>query len=340
MKKSKAIFVLHKNNVKTEEKTPLAWLFALLTGAMLLIFSAIPNAYARTYTLPNPATPVVGENFTVQAGSGMTVARLARQYDIGIDELVAANPHLRSSDIPTGTRVVIPALYILPEPPWTGIVINLAEKRLYYFPVGSGTVETYPVGIGRVGSEVETPLMKTRIIEKKEYPDWRPPAAVKAEAAANGIILPDVMPAGPKNPLGDHMMRMSSSGAYLLHGTNRPLGGVGTRVSSGCIRMYPEDIASLYSKVAVGTPVNIIHQAFRAAWSPDNVLYFEAQMPLEEYLVQYDKRTAMEAISEVLSRPPYDIDWQKVRNVAAVRNGITYGVGYRQFSTVSAAAQE
>lgn len=337
MKKSHNQFISHKIKVKSEEKSALVWLFALLTGAMLLIFSALPNSFARTYPLPNPATPVVGENFVVQALSGMTVAKLARYYDIGIDELVAANRHIHSSEIPPGTRVTIPALYILPELPWTGIVINLAEKRLYYFPAGTGTVETYPVGIGRVGSHVETPLMKTRIIEKKENPEWRPPAVVKAEAASNGVDLPDVMPPGPNNPLGNHMMRLSSSGAYLLHGTNRPLGGVGTRVSSGCIRMYPEDIAKLYSNVALGTPVNIIHQAFRAAWSSENVLYFEAQMPLEEYLAQYDKRTAMEAISEVLLHPPYDIDWQKVRNIASVRNGITYGVGYRQFSNASAA---
>lgn len=320
---------------KSEEAKPLAWLLALLCGIILFTLSAMPNAFGRTYPLPPKGSHVVGEIFAIKAARSQSLASIARSYDIGIDEIIAANPQIRSRYAQAGNKVVIPALFILPDPPWRGIVINLPEKRLYYFPKGKRVVETFPVGIGRVGDETSTPLMTTRIIEKKENPEWRPPDSVKAESAANGIILPDVMPPGPKNPLGDYMMRLGSA-SYLIHGTNRPR-GVGSRVSSGCIRMFPEDIERLFSRVAVGTPVEIVHNAYRAGWA-NNVLYFEAHRPLEEHRFQYDRRTVMQALAPELKRPPYDVDWQKARRVARARNGIPYVVGYRQLagSTVKA----
>lgn len=325
-----------KVKAKLEESKPLAWVLALVTGTILFILAATQVSYAKTYPLPPEGNNVVGEIFAIKARGGETVSSIARRYNVGLDDIRNANPHIRSRYVPGGTKVVVPALYILPDKPWRGVIVNLPEKRMYYFPPGRRVVETYPVGIGRLGDETSTPLMSTQIIEKKANPEWRPPESVKAEAAANGIMLPDVMPPGPKNPLGDYMMRLGAP-SYLIHGTNRP-SGVGSRVSSGCIRMFPEDVEQLFSKVNVGTPVKIIHQAYRAGWG-NNVLYFEAHEPLEEHAFNYTRRTVMEAIADELTRPPYDIDWQKARRVARARNGIPYPVGYRHWQTAKKVKQ-
>lgn len=337
MKKQKKTNAQVRVNVKREEKKILAWFLAFLTGFILLTLAAMPQSYARTYPLPPAGSSVVGEMFMVKAGRGESVSSIARRYNVGVDEVVAANPQLRSRYIPAGAEVVIPALYILPEKPWRGIVINLPEKRMYYFPEGKRVVETYPVGIGRMGDETSTPLMTTRIIEKKENPEWRPPESVKIEAAANGIELPEIMPPGPKNPLGDYMMRLGSP-SYLIHSTNRP-SGVGSRVSSGCIRMFPEDIETLFPKVVVNTPVKIIHEPFRAGWA-QNTLFFEASMPLEEHSFSFNRRSLMETIADELDQPPYDIDWDKARRVARARNGVPYPVGYRHISASAKTAEK
>lgn len=195
-----------------------------------------------------------------------SLVELARRFDIGFNEISAANPGVDPFIPAAGTRVMIPNKWILPDvPKRNGIVINLAEMRLYYFyPRTKELVDTYPIGIGDEGWG--TPIGTFRIIEKIVHPAWHVPKSIRAQKPE----LPDIVPAGPDNPLGTHAMRLSI-GTVLIHGTDRPF-GIGRRVSHGCIHLYPEDIVRLFRKVKMDTQVVIVRQPVKFATVKDRVL--------------------------------------------------------------------
>jgi len=249
--------------------------------AAALFWLTTAPALAVTYVLPPEDVDLVGRLEWVRARQSETLLDIARRYDIGQDEIVAANPKVDRWLPGDGTRVLLPRRYILPRAPRRGIVLNTSEMRLYYYPkqlwMGKRLVITHPVSIGRM--DWQTPLGLTQVVAKVRDPVWRPPASIKAEHAAEGDPLPQVFPAGPDNPLGQFALRLGLPG-YLIHGTNKPF-GVGMRVSHGCVRMYPEDIAAMFPQVEVGTPVHIVDQPIKAGWSADT-LYLEVHPPLEE----------------------------------------------------------
>jgi L,D-transpeptidase ErfK/SrfK len=238
-------------------------------------------ASATTFDLVDENTRVVGHNLIVYSHEEDTLLDIARQFDLGYSEIVDANPNLDPWLPGSGQRVLVPNRFILPDAPKKGIVINLAEMRLYYYPKPKKNqlqkVITHPIGVGREGWT--TPLGKTRIIQKKRDPTWTPPASILAEHLAKGDPLPKVVPAGPDNPLGAYAMRLGMSG-YLLHGTNRPF-GVGLRVSHGCIRLFPEDIEHMFGVVPINTPVEILYQPYKAA-------LHRGQLYLEAHKIQED----------------------------------------------------
>jgi L,D-transpeptidase ErfK/SrfK len=251
--------------------------------ALLPIFSTAILASAvsaATYELPADGSDVVGEVSTVTAKFDDTLINLARRHDIGYQDIVRANPDVSVWVPGEGTEVVIPTRYVLPAGPRSGVVLNIAEYRLYYFPASKGdepaVVMTYPISIGRM--DWETPLGNTKVISKVTDPSWYPPKSVRAEHAAEGRPLARIVPAGPDNPLGKHAMRLGLPG-YLIHGTNRPA-GVGMRVTHGCLRMFPEDIRYLFNYVAVDTPVRIINEPVKIGWQGD-ALVLEAHPILE-----------------------------------------------------------
>ena len=256
---------------------------------------------------------------------GETLVDLARRYDLGFVELRAANREADDWAPAAGTRLVLPTAHLLPEAPRQGIVINLAELRLYYFDP-AGPLVTFPIGIGAEGWE--TPVGQTRVVGKREHPTWTPPASIRAERPD----LPAQIPPGPDNPLGDYALDLGWR-SYLLHGTNKP-DGVGRRVSHGCIRLYPEDIAWLFPRVAVGTPVTVVDQPVKVGWSAD-ALYLEVH-PTQR------QADAIEANEPVAPEPATDLDWRVqraagaaagrldwplIRQIAAERRGVPVRAG-------------
>lgn len=219
---------------------------------------------------------VIGHLQILQTRMNENLDLIAREHDVGYDELVAANPRITHQTLKTGTVLVLPTAYILPHAKHAGIVVNLAEKRMYVFR-GHRTVETFPVGIGKEGWS--TPLGNMTIVGKQKNPRWHPTPDVRKAYAKQGIDLPEFVPPGPDNPLGAYALRLSKPN-YLIHGTNDPY-GVGKRSSAGCLRMYPEDIQKLYTMVRVGTPVHIINQPFKLSLTHHH-LYLESHAPLEE----------------------------------------------------------
>jgi L,D-transpeptidase ErfK/SrfK len=246
---------------------------------VVLTLSMIGNA--EVYELPPPGNDVIGAVTIVKARADDTLIEIARRHGLGYEDIVRANPDVDTWLPGEGTKVVLPTRYVLPPGERRGLVLNLAEYRLYYFPEPrdgeTPVVMTYPMSIGRM--DWETPLGRTSVISKVTNPTWYPPASVLAEHEADGNPLPRIVPPGPKNPLGKHAMRLGLPG-YLIHGTNRPA-GVGMRVTHGCIRLFPEDIGFLFGKVGIDTPVRIINEPVKIGWDGDE-LVVEAHRTLEE----------------------------------------------------------
>lgn len=187
-----------------------------------------------------------------------TLLDIAVTNDLGYIEIRAANPDVDPWQPGVGRQVILPSQHILPDTPRRGIVINLPELRLYYFPPRGGEPQSFPIGIGGEGKE--TPTGHTRIIRKKAHPIWTPTAAEHLEDPD----LPAQIGAGPDNPMGDYALYLGWHG-YAIHGTNK-IYSIGRRDSHGCIRMYPEDVKLLYGLVTVGTPVTIVDQAIKTGW--------------------------------------------------------------------------
>lgn len=222
----------------------------LVVSAFLLILSCA--ALAEVYS--GDAT-VIGNRKSYRIRGRESLVEVARRFDLGYQEMAAANPGIDPYAPGAGISVTIPTVWIIPESLKSGgIVINLSEMRLYYSFSFKGTrlIASFPIGIGDEGKD--TPVGTFRVIQKIVNPSWYVPQSVKMEKPE----LPDIVPPGPANPLGTHAMRLSER-TILIHGTNKPW-GVGRRVSHGCIRLYPEDIPRLYRLVAVGTPVTIVRE--------------------------------------------------------------------------------
>jgi L,D-transpeptidase ErfK/SrfK len=259
---------------------------------ILLVLALCAPARAEIYELPPVGFDVIGAVATVTARHEDTLVDIARRHGLGYQDIVRANPDVNVWVPGDGTEVILPTQYVLPPGPREGVVLNLAEYRLYYYPeVEDGetaVVMTYPISIGRM--DWETPLGKTAVISKVRNPSWYVPKSVRDEHAADGRPLPPVVPPGPDNPLGKYAMRLGLPG-YLIHGTNRPA-GVGMRVTHGCVRMFPEDIQYLFGKIDLDTPVRIINEPVKMGWAGDE-LVMEVHPVLEsaESLLQEDSAT-------------------------------------------------
>ncbi|RLM27038.1 peptidoglycan-binding protein [Brenneria alni] len=240
------------------------------------------TARATEYPLPPPNSRLIGENiaYTVP-NDGRPLEEVAADFKIGLLGMLEANPGTDPYLPKAGSTLTIPTQMLLPDTPREGIVVNLAELRLYYYPKGKNTVIVYPIGIGQLGRK--TPLMTTSVSEKRANPTWTPTANIrKRYLEEEGITLPAVIPAGPDNPMGLHALRLAAhGGVYLIHGTNANF-GIGMRVSSGCIRLRPDDIEALFNTVPVGTRVQIVNDAIKTSLEPDGKRYVEVHQPLSK----------------------------------------------------------
>ncbi|GAB4389396.1 MAG: L,D-transpeptidase family protein [Thermodesulfovibrionales bacterium] len=228
---------------------------ALVAALVLLPGAAAASGGAWSYADDDS---VIGLEQSYQVKPGESLHEIARRFGLGFNEIAAANPGVDPWVPAEGRLLSIPTRWVLPDAPREGIVINLAEMRLYHFvnPEGARLVKTYPIGIGREG--FDTPTGEFSVVQKIKDPPWIVPESIRAEKPE----LPAVVPPGPDNPLGSHAMRLSNP-SYLIHGTNRPF-GVGWRASHGCIRLYPEDIGELYQAAKDGEKVRIVYQPVKA----------------------------------------------------------------------------
>lgn len=248
-------------------------------GALLLSVGLAAPAFSTEYPLPAADSRLIGENqLTTVPDDKRPLEAIAAKYQIGLLSMLEANPGTDPWLPKAGTQLVVPQQMLLPDTPREGIVVNLAELRLYYYPKGEDKVIVYPIGIGQLGAA--TPVMVTSISQKIPNPTWTPTVNIRKRYAKDGITLPAVVPAGPENPMGLFALRLArGSGNYLIHGTNADF-GIGMRVSSGCIRLRPQDIEALFNSVPKGTRVQVINQPVKYAVEPDGKRYVEVHQPL------------------------------------------------------------
>jgi len=305
---------------------------ARMTGLVLaLAIATIPTrTHATTYLLSSPTDSVVGGDKSVTTVYEDTLYDLARTYSLGSEELIRVNPGVDPWLPGAGKQITIPDRHILPPGPREGIVVNLPEHRLYYFPkpVRGKPVEviTYPVSIGKM--DWHTPIGLTHVIAKIKNPIWYPPESVRKEHAAAGDPLPPFVPPGPDNPLGAYAMRLAAgNGTYLIHGTNNPI-AVGLAVTHGCIRMYPDDVAALFPMIPVGTPVRLINEPVKVAWV-DGELLLEAHPPVDAEGQSFEPN--VDQFSQLLQAAVGDntvaIHWDYAREVLQKADGVLATVG-------------
>lgn len=283
----------------------------------------IPSASELSVFKLNKNTEVIGEIRTTQVRQEETLLDIARRYDLGYDEIVAANPGVDPWLPQPGSKIVVPTQFILPLAPRRGLVINLAARRLFFYPPPqageAAQVITHPLGIGREGWH--TPLVQTKIVSKQVNPSWRVPPSIRAEHAQDGEVLPAVVPPGPDNPLGTRALRLGVPG-YLIHGTNKPA-GVGMRVSHGCLQLYPEDIETLFEQVPVNTPVVIVDQPYLIG-RQEGLVFLEAHG--DDRLDGRGLENAQQQVRQLLSKldkgvQAKDIDMQRLKTILDARSG-------------------
>lgn len=279
------------------------------------------NAYATTYTLPPTSGDTVVTEFEddvalTRAEQDETLLDVARRFLLGQTEIVRLNQDLDRWQIKKGQMVRLPNRRILPDAPHQGIVLNISEYRMFFYPESQpGKVMSFAHGVGR--QDWKTPLGKTSVAKKVKDPSWHPPESIRREHAANGDPLPAIVPPGPHNPLGAYALYLNLPGEYRIHGTDiDKIYGIGMQITHGCVRMYPEDIEVLYNLVSTGTPVYLVKQPIKVGWL-DNVLYIEAHPDLEGEEMTRDQRyaKALELIQKVNNQEIPDFD-QKALNDA------------------------
>ena len=297
--------------------------------SLALALHTVP-AEATAFDLPADGSAVVGADDTITSHYQDTLLDFARRYSLGYDEIIRANPGVDMWLPGEGSQIFLAGKRILPPGPRDGVVVNLPEHRLYYYPKatqnGKRVVITYPVSIGKLGRT--TPLGQTRVIAKVKHPSWYPPASIRKEHAEAGDPLPGVVGPGPDNPLGDYKIRLGfGDGTYEIHGTNNPT-AVGLAITHGCIRMYPEDVAGLFAQLPIGTSVRLINVPVKVAWINGELL-LEAHPPVnargESFEPDVDQFSDL--LRAAVGETTVAINWDYAREVLRKANGVIATVG-------------
>jgi L,D-transpeptidase ErfK/SrfK len=299
--------------------------------AVFALLSFLPvSSFAIEYELRADGGDIFGKVERIRTRYEDTLIEIARRYSLGYEELVRVNKGVDPWLPGEGTQIVIPGQRLLPPSEREGIVVNLPEHRMYFFPdAKSGEpakVMTFPVSVGKM--DWQTPIGRTKVVSKQKDPPWYPPESVRREHEARGDPLPRVVPPGPTNPLGQHALRLNiPGGAYLIHGTNNP-DAVGMAVTHGCLRMYPEDVAILFEAVKVGTQVSLINEPLKMT-RVDGEVWIEVHPPVDDQgqsvavkLEDFEKR-----LDGLLGESEVAINWDIAIQALREASGIPVMIG-------------
>ncbi|MCU6670127.1 L,D-transpeptidase [Enterobacteriaceae bacterium H4N4] len=292
------------------------------------------SALAVSYPLPPEGSRLVGNPLviTVPQGNTLPLEAFAAQYSQGLSNMLEANPGVDLFLPQSGSQLIVPQQVILPDTVREGIVVNVAEMRLYYYPQGSNTVEILPIGIGEAGRETPRNWVTT-VQRKQEGPTWSPTANTRRAYAKEGKTLPAFVPAGPDNPMGLYAIYIGR--LYAIHGTNANF-GIGLRVSQGCIRLRDDDIKYLFDNVPVGTRVQLIDQPVKVTTEPDGSRWVEVHEPLSRNRTEFESSNKVPLpITPALRTHLKGAGMDSVRVDGALerRSGMPVNIGYGALDT-------
>ena len=296
----------------------------VLAGLTLALGAAggTPQGGGAVFQVTEPNQGGGGRGFYVKSRKEDTLLDIGRQNNMGYDDMRQANQKVDTWVPKAGSDVLVPESFVLPDAPHQGIVLNLAEKRLYFYPSSGREVHTFAISIGRDG--LNTPKGRFKVTAKVKDPTWTPTAQHHADRAKEGREpLPAVVPAGPDNPLGQYALRTSAP-SILIHGTNKPW-GLGMEVSRGCIRMYPEGVEKLFPMVTVNEPITIVDQPYKFGWR-GNDLYLEVHRHPEEGAAPLHEVVPV----RLAQSSEVKLDWEEVRRAVEENTGLPQWVGGRQ----------
>lgn len=302
--------------------------------AVLAAVSALGLASGPAAASDSIHRDVIGRVTTHIISAKENLLDIARKAGLGYTEIITANPGIDPWIPREGTVIELPTAHILPNTPHEGIVLNLADQRLYYFPPDGGPVQSFAVGIGR--EAWSTPMGSTEVVRKKANPTWHVPQSIRADDPT----LPEAVPPGPDNPLGRHAIYLGWSG-YLLHGTNKP-DGVGRRVSHGCVRMYPEGIAKVFAETKIGTKVTVVDQQAKLGWLNGELMLEVHPSQSQADQVESTGRFEPEPVPELEFRvmafageAADRLDWDAIKKAAEERRGIPVQITRPRTSSLS-----
>lgn len=300
-------------------------LFRAICQLLFLSVLAHSCAFANSYTLPAADNNLIGKIDYTTSGPNETLVSIGQKYNVGVNAMLSANPGFsETTPLPPETRIKIPSRFLLPPGPRKGIVINLPEMRMYYYPKESDEVMTFPIGIGKVGRTI--PITHTAIMRKTVNPTWIPPQSIRQFNKEQGVDLPQAMGPGPDNPLGPYAIYLKLP-TFLIHSTIFPE-SIGRRASFGCIRMHENDIKEFFPLVKSGIPVDILNMPDKLGWV-GNKLFLESHQPLEEK----NEGGISSIVGSIQAQSPRDsvtfINWTVVAYVVEQRDGLPHEIGFR-----------
>src|SRR5579875_1529220 len=291
------------------------WKFGL--RMLLASLSVMVLALLVGHSTPEGRLPVsdaiVGGLQTYTAAKNDSLSTVGARFGIDVRTLAELNGLKPSARLKEGQKLHIDNRHIVLRALDDGIVINVPQRMLFYFESGK-LIAAYPVGVGR--RDWPTIPGDFEVLEKETDKTWIVPESIQEEMAAERKPVKTRVPPGPNNPLGKYCIHISS--VCGIHGTNAPA-SIYKFQTHGCIRLTPEDIASLFAQVPIGTPVAIMYEPVLLACLPDGKVYLEVHPDVYgkagDPLVTVKQLAAAAGVESM-------IDWQQVREIVGARRGL------------------
>lgn len=272
---------------------------------------APPQGYGDTYVNDRlVSSRLVGEASLYTCQRGDTLRLVAARLGVNRRHLTQMNRLDPQAHLVEGQKLRYNNRKIIPRRMRNGILINIADRTLYYFKEGKlATSLPVAVGMGKKGERADwaTPTGKFRIVAKQKDPTWFVPPSIRSEMLDQGKEALASVPPGPKNPLGRYAIKTSLPG-ILIHSTTKP-GSIYSYASHGCIRVSPERMEGFFREISVNTPGEIIYRPVKLAVTEEGRVFIEVHRDV------YGKSTDLEEEAQRLIERHGLVDrvnWNKV----------------------------
>jgi len=285
----------------------------LLQRLVVAFLLFLPVDSGRADDTPELSSAIVGRESKYVVVRGDSLTRVGARFGVDVSTLAAANGLSASAFLREGQELQIDNRHIVPAFLDKGIVINIPQRMLFYFPQRA-PVRAFPVALGRPGWQ--TPAGPFTIVSKRENPEWKVPKSIQEEMRREGKTVMTCVPPGPDNPLGAHWFGLSIPG-YGIHSTIAPASIYHFR-THGCIRLHTDDMAELFSEVQVKTPGQLVYQRLMVAKVGNQVflevhrdIYRKEPSPVRSFLDMIRNHDFVSLL-----------DWEKVKEIIEKQEGV------------------